>query len=71
MRLIACASCHTQYDVTDVIEESVRCRCGETIPNEPPVAVDAKIYRCGSCGAQVRADAADCQYCGSEIIRDS
>jgi Zn-finger nucleic acid-binding protein len=71
VRLIACASCHTQYDVTDVIEESVRCRCGEMIPNEPVVAVDAEIHRCGSCGAQVRADAADCQYCGSEIIRDT
>jgi Zn-finger nucleic acid-binding protein len=71
VRLIACASCHTQYDVTNVIEESVHCRCGETIPNEPQVAVEAKVHRCGSCGAQVRGDAADCTYCGAEIVRDT
>jgi Zn-finger nucleic acid-binding protein/ribosomal protein L40E len=71
VRLIACSSCHTQYDVTNVIEETVACRCGETIPNEPQKAVDAEIHRCGSCGAQVAADAADCQYCGSEIVRDT
>ena len=71
MRLVACASCHTQYDVTDVVEESFPCRCGETVANQPLEPVDAKIYRCGACGAHVRVDAADCQYCGSEIIRDT
>jgi Zn-finger nucleic acid-binding protein len=70
LRLLACTSCHTQYDVTDVIEESFPCRCGEMVENQPLEAVDAKIHRCGSCGAMVAAEASGCTFCGSEIIRD-
>jgi Zn-finger nucleic acid-binding protein len=71
VRLAACENCHTQFDVTDVVLESFACRCGEQVLNQQLEAVDAKIHRCGSCGAQVRADAEDCTYCGSEIIRDT
>lgn len=70
MRLIACSSCHTQYDVTDIVEKAIDCRCGDEIENRIFAAVDTAIHRCGSCGAQVRASAAGCEYCGSEIIRD-
>ena len=70
MRLVACQSCHTQYDVTDVADESFACRCGEMVLNEALDGVDAQIYRCGSCGAHVAADAEGCTYCGSEIVRD-
>ncbi len=70
MRLIACPNCHTQYDVTDVVEKTVDCRCGTAIENRILEAVDAAIHRCGSCGAQVEAEAVGCDYCGSDIVRD-
>lgn len=70
MRLIACPNCHTQYDVTGVSAKTIPCRCGEEIDNHPLQAKDAKIARCGSCGAGVQGDAKSCQYCGSEIVRE-
>ena len=70
MRLVACSNCHTQYDVTEVAAESFPCRCGETVENRDLDAVDAKIHRCGSCGAIVDAEAEGCAYCGSDIVRD-
>jgi Zn-finger nucleic acid-binding protein len=56
--------------VTDVADETFRCRCGEPVANESFEAVDAQIYRCGSCGAHLSSDAEACEFCGSEIIRD-
>ena len=70
MRLVACSNCHTQYDVTDVAAEHFPCRCGESVENHDLQAVDAKIHRCGSCGAIVDSEARGCDYCGSEIERD-
>lgn len=71
MRLVACQSCHTQYDVTEVLEESFPCRCGEPVENRDYEAVDARVHRCGSCGARVvDPDAPACDYCGSAIVRD-
>ena len=70
MRLIACPECHTQYDVTDVVEATVRCRCGAEVENRELETVEARIYRCGSCSAQISSSATDCEYCGSQIIRD-
>jgi len=70
VQLVACSSCHTQYDVSDVVEKTFVCRCGETVENRPPSAVDAEIQRCGACGALVSATAESCAYCGSTIVRD-
>jgi len=70
LKLIACQVCHTQYDVSQVDAPELTCRCGETLANQPPTALDAVVARCGSCGAQVGAEAARCEYCGSEIVRD-
>ncbi len=70
MRLVACSSCHTQYDVTDVATETFPCRCGETVENRDLKAVDATVHRCGSCGAMIGAEAERCDYCGSAIVRD-
>jgi len=70
LRLIACSNCHTQYDVTDVALERIPCRCGAEIENRDLQAMDAKILRCGSCGAIVDAVAEGCDYCGSAIERD-
>ena len=71
MRLVACSNCHTQYDVSQVVTAEIGCRCGVKIANRPPEGIEAQIHRCGSCGAQVGADAPTCEYCGSEIVRDS
>jgi Zn-finger nucleic acid-binding protein len=70
LQLIACPVCHSQYDVSTLVVDHLTCQCGETLENRPLRAVDAEIARCGSCGAQVRADAATCSYCDSEIVRD-
>jgi Zn-finger nucleic acid-binding protein len=70
LRLVACSNCHTQFDVTDVVAESFPCRCGTSVENRSLEAVDAKIHRCGSCGAIVDAEAEGCDYCGSTIERD-
>ena len=70
MRLVACSVCHAQYDVSQVVEKFIDCRCGEQVENEVLRGVDAEIYRCGACGAAVAHDASGCGYCGSEIVRD-
>ncbi len=70
VRLIACHNCHTQFDVSNVIEKTFPCRCGEVLENRPLKPVDAKIHRCGSCGAHVGAEADGCDYCGSAVVRD-
>ncbi len=70
MRLIACPSCHTQYDVSEVLEEKLTCRCGEEFENRELEAVEAQIHRCGSCGAQATATSVECDYCGATIVRD-
>ena len=69
MNLIACSNCHTQYDVTNVVEKTIPCRCGEVLENRTLEAKDATIHRCGACGAQAAADADNCDYCGSTIMR--
>ncbi len=70
MRLVACTSCHAQYDVTDVGQKQFRCRCGTTVENRGQTAVDAQIKRCSSCGAALTSDQASCGFCGSPITRD-
>lgn len=70
MQLIACQVCHTQYDVSEISAASFECRCGETLENTPPRAVDAAIERCSACGAHVTSDAESCVYCSSVIVRE-
>jgi Zn-finger nucleic acid-binding protein len=71
VRLVACANCHTQYDVTGIAAKTFPCRCGETVENRPPQASDAAVQRCGGCGALVAPEAASCAYCGAAIVRDT
>ena len=40
MRLVACPSCHIQYDVSDILAESIPCRCGESIDSRPHEPVE-------------------------------
>jgi len=70
VRLIACPNCHTQYDVTQVQAKVIPCRCGESIENAPLQPKDARIARCGSCGAGIKDGADTCEYCGSEVVRE-
>ena len=70
MRLIACPDCHTQYDVTEVADSTVRCRCGSELENREYEAIEARVYSCGSCSAQVESSDTHCKYCGSQIVRD-
>lgn len=70
MRLVVCANCHTQYDVSDIVAKSFPCRCGETVENDPHEAVDAAVRRCAACGALISPDVEACDYCGSAIVRD-
>lgn len=70
MKLIACTACHLQYDVTYTDDPFVSCICGEAVSTAVHDAIDAKILRCGSCGAAVPDDAKRCDYCESVIVRD-
>lgn len=70
MRLIACPSCRTQYDVENLAAASLACRCGVQIAIAPPPAADAGVLRCGSCGAHVSATEPLCAWCGTQIERD-
>jgi len=70
VQLVACKSCHAQYDISERVGADFRCGCGATIENRAATGIDAKILRCGSCGAAVAEDAANCTYCGSPIARD-
>jgi Zn-finger nucleic acid-binding protein len=70
VRLVACASCHAQFDVSGVEAKTFPCRCGETVENRPPVARDTEIHRCGACGALADAGLDQCSYCNAAIVRD-
>lgn len=70
MRLVSCPDCRTQYDISRVVGREVHCTCGTELPRQSPVAVDAKIERCGSCGAGVEQNWTQCGYCRNPIVRD-
>lgn len=69
MRLIACPSCHTQFDAEQIAVASFSCRCGKTIENRPIEPKDAAVVRCGSCGAALGPEGSSCSFCGSETLR--
>jgi Zn-finger nucleic acid-binding protein len=71
LRLIACSNCHTQYDVSQVVEKQISCRCGEVIENHHLEAQVAEVHRCAACGAQASLDAVECEYCGAGIVKPS
>jgi len=70
VRLVACASCHAQYDVSGIEAATFRCRCGERVENRPPAPRDAEIRRCAACGALAAEGATQCSYCSAVISRD-
>lgn len=70
MKLIACKSCHAQYDVADVAGESIPCRCGATVEIVELASRDLAVHRCSSCGAHVTVGQAGCDYCGAAVVTD-
>jgi len=70
VKLVACSHCHAQYDVSQVLAETLHCVCGSEVPNRPPKAVDAVVQRCSGCGALVPPEARDCGFCGAAVVRD-
>lgn len=65
--LVACPSCHAQFDTAGVRGESFLCHCGARVANVQPKAVDAPVKRCSACGANVEAGAEKCNYCASVL----
>lgn len=66
--LIACSSCHRQYDVGHFeVGEKLRCLCGELTTVPEPRSHVARIQHCSSCGAGVPDGATSCDYCGGGI----
>jgi Zn-finger nucleic acid-binding protein len=70
MRLIACKSCHAQYDITDVTAEHIDCRCGEQVEVVDLESRDLAVHRCSGCGAHVAVGDRECDYCSAPIISD-
>jgi Zn-finger nucleic acid-binding protein len=69
VKLVACRSCHSQFDVTGVETPTFDCRCGATVRNETHAGVDAVVKRCAACGALLRDDANHCEYCQAAVVR--
>jgi Zn-finger nucleic acid-binding protein len=66
--LIACSSCHRQYDVGGLPSgERIRCFCGAHATVPAPRARDAEMLHCASCGGTLMGAAGQCGYCGSEV----
>jgi Zn-finger nucleic acid-binding protein len=70
VRLVACPTCHVQYDVSTRAEARWRCGCGAVIENVTPVGKDAEVRRCGACGAAVTATDSTCGYCRAPLALD-
>jgi Zn-finger nucleic acid-binding protein len=69
VRLVACRSCHTQYDLAEISAARFACRCGAAIENRAVEAHDAPVVRCGSCGAGLAPEGGSCTFCGSAVVR--
>jgi Zn-finger nucleic acid-binding protein len=69
LRLVACQTCHAQYDTAQIAAERFTCRCGATLENRPAEARDAPVVRCGSCGGALAPEHEACSWCGSPARR--
>jgi len=66
--LIACPSCHRQYDVEHLSAgEKVRCVCGELATVPPPRTRVARMLHCASCGGHLAEGSSTCAYCGGSV----
>lgn len=65
--LVACPRCRRQFDATGLAPGTqLPCTCGGVAVVPEPVAHDAEIVRCSSCGAPRGDGEAACRFCGSE-----
>jgi Zn-finger nucleic acid-binding protein len=71
IHLIACDSCHAQYDVTGYAQPSLRCRCGHLVKVSAPKQVQRPIERCGACGGPLAEGTLACGFCGGNVERDA
>lgn len=66
--LLACPSCHTQYDIGDLPPGStVRCTCGRAVEVREQKTHEAPIQRCSACGGALPDDARSCPFCGGDV----
>ncbi len=63
--LIACKSCHRQYDVSGIeAGEPFRCHCGQLTKVAPHKPQEARMVHCSGCGGKLRPQSSTCDYCG-------
>jgi len=66
--LLACPTCHLQYDAGDQQPGSkVRCFCGELITVAEPKARQVHMMHCSHCGGRLAEGATACEYCSAEV----
>jgi hypothetical protein len=66
--LLACPSCHLQYDVSGMRHgERIRCHCGELVSVREPETHEARLLHCSGCGGKLREHTSECDYCGGKI----
>jgi Zn-finger nucleic acid-binding protein len=70
LHLVACPGCRLQYDVSGRPETSFLCPCGETVAVVTSRGVEARVRRCGSCGALLEEGAVTCAYCRARVTRE-
>ncbi|MFT5292576.1 MAG: Zn-finger nucleic acid-binding protein [Planctomycetota bacterium] len=66
--LIACETCHRQYDVAgQEVGARVRCFCGTLNKVPSPRARQVKMQHCSNCGGAIVGEAKSCGYCEAKI----
>lgn len=66
--LIACDSCHSQYDIGSLPHGStVRCTCGEPLTVAEQPTHQAPVQRCSACGGAIPDGARSCEFCGADV----
>ncbi len=66
--LLACSSCHRQYDVGALAEgERIRCLCGTVTPVPRVRSRQVEMLHCSNCGGRLEGGASACAYCSAEV----
>lgn len=66
--LLACQTCHRQYDVGHYPPGSkVRCLCGALNEVRAPEARQLEMFHCSNCGGKLAHGEVSCSYCSAEV----
>ena len=66
--LLACQTCHRQYDVGHYPPGSkVRCLCGALNEVRAPRTRQLEMFHCSNCGGKLAHGEARCSYCSAEV----